>query len=82
VSAFETYLIDKNEKELLENIDLIMKVQSLKIKKTELDTFVNRIAFFMSQIYEHPNMLTFTIEKYSRVFKGICELYHMNADSS
>ena len=36
----------------------------------------------MGQIYEHPNMLTFAIERYSKVFKGICELYHMNADSS
>lgn len=36
----------------------------------------------MGQIYEHPNMLNFAIHRYSKVFKGICEIYHMNADST
>jgi hypothetical protein len=75
-------LVDKNEKELLENMNLMMRMQNLRVEQTELDTFINRIAFFMGQIYEHPNMLTFAIGRYSKVFKSICELYHMNADSS
>jgi len=63
-------------------MSMIVRMQpSLRTEQTELDTFVNRIVFFMGQIYEHPNMLAYAIERYSRVFKGICELYHMNADS-
>lgn len=72
IAAFECYLVDKNEKELLDTMATIIRMQSLRVEQTELDTFINRIIFFMGQIYEHPNMLSFAIERYSRVFKGIC----------
>lgn len=82
ISVFESYLVDKNEEDFLENLDLVMRMKNLRVEQTELDTFVNRLTFFLGQIYEHPNMLNYTVEKYNRAFKGICEIYHLNADSA
>ena len=56
-------------------------MRHLKIEKTELESFIKRIVYFLKQIYEHSNILDYTIRTYNAAFRGICEKEQMTFDS-
>lgn len=78
VSIFEHFLFAKDEKEFIENLEIVYELQNNEMEFYR--NYLKRIEDILKSMSAHDEVGVELFRLYPQQIKGLCELYYMNGD--